>query len=87
MYDIAKTRDRKRSTPYNASAFYCGTHFDHSYQQYVNQSIEDIEVALVVEKFPDGGPDNHDQPTTDEAMRSKHREQWMQSMNEKNRKS
>jgi hypothetical protein len=48
MYDIAKTRDRKRSTPYNASAFYCGTHFDHRYQQYVNQSIEDIEVALML---------------------------------------
>jgi hypothetical protein len=81
-YDMIKSRIRKPTTVYNASALFSGTYYDKRYETYVNQSLDDIDMAFISENMPEGGPDNMNSPTTDEAMRGQHKQQWLQSMKE-----
>jgi hypothetical protein len=81
-YDIIKSRIRKPTTTYNASALFSGVYYNNRYETYVNQSIDDIEMAFIAEDVPEGGPDNMNSPSTEEAMRGQHKQQWLQSMKE-----
>ncbi len=81
-YDMIKSRIRKPTIVYNASALFSGTYYDKRYETYVNQSLDDIDMAFISENMSEGGPDNMNSPTTDEAMRGQHKQQWLQSMKE-----